>query len=216
MRSRSTLPVIGVILGAAVAACSAPSVLVKRPTDRPGDAAVTALWADEIRRVAEPGDWILSRSYSFTGDLIVLGTGGEDLTHASIYDAERAVVIEAVPPVVREIPLEKFLHRNHHVLLVRPHRSPEQRRGAIARARTKLGVRFDYSGLFGLEDPARFYCSELVAWASGAPATNGVLAPSDLFAYGQVVYVSGARTSPQLQALALDRGLHRRAVARAK
>jgi hypothetical protein len=62
--------------------------------------------------VARSGDWILTRSYSKTGDAIVGLTSGESFSHASLYDAERETIIEAVSPVVHEVPLEKLLARN--------------------------------------------------------------------------------------------------------
>src|SRR5690606_15447475 len=130
--------------------------------------AVTAMWAEDIRRRAEPGDWLLSRSYSAVGDLIVLGTRGEELSHASIYDAERGMVIEAVASGVREVPLEALLARQQIVIVVRPDGvNGAERRAAVARARAAVGKSFDKLGLIGLSSDERFYCTELVAWASG-------------------------------------------------
>ena len=70
-------------------ACSMQSKLIHRPTDASVDAAISAMWTSEIRRVARDGDWLLSRAYYATSDLIVLGTTGESLSHGSIYDATR-------------------------------------------------------------------------------------------------------------------------------
>ena len=96
---------IAVLLVVFAAACSRPSVVVKRPADPDIDHAVTRMWASEVKRVARDGDWILTRSYYLVGDAIAAATPGESLSHASIYDAERGSVIEAVGSGVREIPL---------------------------------------------------------------------------------------------------------------
>jgi hypothetical protein len=76
--------------------------MVHRPQDTNIDAAVTSLWDHDVRRIARDGDWILSRSYYLVGDVIATVTPGEDLSHASIYDAEHGTVIEAVGDGVRE------------------------------------------------------------------------------------------------------------------
>ncbi|HLU69024.1 MAG TPA: YiiX/YebB-like N1pC/P60 family cysteine hydrolase [Kofleriaceae bacterium] len=192
---------------AALAGCSAPSMVVKRPADERGNQAVTALWADEIRRTAQSGDWILSRSYSMTGDLIALATPGESLSHASIYDAERGTVIEALNPLVREVPLEHLLARNHHVIVVRPRGlDQEQRLASVARARAQVGTPFDFGGLVGAGDRERFYCSELVLWASQLEGTAGrLVTPSELIEHGEVIYFSGARDDAALVDTALAR-----------
>jgi len=182
-------------------------MVVKRPADERGNQAVTALWADEIRRTAQSGDWILSRSYSMTGDLIALATPGESLSHASIYDAERGTVIEALNPLVREVPLEHLLARNHHVIVVRPRGlDQEQRLASVARARAQVGTPFDFGGLVGAGDRERFYCSELVLWASQLEGTAGrLVTPSELIEHGEVIYFSGARDDAALVDTALAR-----------
>ena len=82
---------------------------------------------------------------------------------------------------------------------------------ALARAKSKLGVPFDASGMFGIDDPERFYCSELVFWASEIEARSGrrerIVTPSNLMKYGEVVYWSGKRDDPQVVELAHDRAV---------
>jgi hypothetical protein len=198
-------------LSAVAAACGEPrSVLVKRPADPSVDAAVTALWSHEIHRVARDGDWVLSRSYYALGDAISLATPGVDLSHASIYDASRDTVIEAVGAGVREIPLRDLVARNHYVLIVRPHgmTDAEQAR-SLERARSRLGTAFDKAGLFGFDDPDKLYCSELVWWAAQGELRYGdrhrVIAPSDLLRYGALVYSSGQRDADEVVTLAMAR-----------
>tara|TARA_R110002096_G_scaffold44526_13_gene120559 strand:+ start:156017 stop:156589 length:573 start_codon:yes stop_codon:yes gene_type:complete len=165
---------------------------------------ITELWARDIRRVAQSGDWILTRSYSKAGDAIVAVTLGESFSHASIYDAERGTIIEAIDPVVREVPLESLLRRNRYAVIVRPvNATPEAGQQALARARSVLGAKFDHLGLIGVDDDEQFYCSELIAWASEIDDVPRIVTPAELFERGEVIYLSGARDEEQLQAAAL-------------
>jgi hypothetical protein len=201
---RLSLIVIAVALGASgLGGClSAPSLLVERPRDRVLDEAVTQMWAREIRRSAQPGDWLLSRSYSAVGDAIVMATTGEELSHASMIDPDRGTVIEAVMPAVVEVPLDEFLRRNRYVMVVRPsHLDEAGRRDALDRARGAVGAPFDIGGLVGASAEGAFYCTELVYWASGLGDRDGdraMLMPGALLGYGPVVYFSGRRDDAQV------------------
>jgi uncharacterized protein YycO len=187
-----------------VSAC-AGSVIHKKPESSDLNQATTDLWARDIRRVAKSGDWILTRSYSKTGDAIVGVTKGESFSHAVVYDAERGTVIEAITPHVREIPLEQLLKRNRYAVVVRPvDISDEQRAATVARARSVVGASFDYRGMLGIDDKDRFYCSELAAWASDIPDQPLIVTPADLYDRAELVYISGARDDAELQSLALS------------
>ena len=192
--------VIPAALALLLSACAGGSMVVEKPADPATNQAVNALWARDIRRTAQSGDWILSRSYSMTGDLIAAATLGENLSHASIYDAERGTIIEAIRPVVREVPLENLLARNHVVIVVRPAGlSQEARLASVERARAQVGTAFDIGGIVGAGAEDRFYCSELVLWASQMGGTAGaVVTPSELVQHGEVVYYSGQRNDPAL------------------
>jgi uncharacterized protein YycO len=198
------------LLVIAAAACSRSSVLVKRPEDKKVDAAVTQMWTSEIGNVARDGDWILTRSYVLVGDVISTVVPGESLSHASIYDAKTGTVIEAVSEGIREIPLSKLVARNHYVIVVRPtNMSATEQTDAVARARTKLGGKFDISGMFGIDHADAFYCSELVYWASQTEARSGrrerIVTPADLMKYGEVIYWSGKRDDSQVMSIAASR-----------
>jgi hypothetical protein len=205
------LVLAAVALVAVATGCHEPhSVLVKRPQNPDVDAAVTAMWSHEIHEVAQDGDWILTRSYYMLADAIAKTTPGIDLSHASIYDAKRDTVIEAVGSGVREIPLEQLVQRNHYVIVVRPSgMTAEQRARAVERARSRLGTEFDKAGLFGFDNPDKLYCSELVWWASQGELRTGdhhrVITPVDLMDYGEIVYWSGKRTDAQVMDLAMSR-----------
>ena len=193
------------------AGCHEPkSFLLKRPEDKQMDTAVSEMWTTEIAAVAQDGDWVLTRSYWAIGDAITTIAPGEDLSHASIYSAERGTVVEAVNAGVREIPLSDIVHRNHYVIVVRPHRQTKMDgKAAFARAFAQIGTPFDHMGFFGLQNDDKFYCSELVFWASQIEARTGrhetIVTPANLMEYGEVVYWSGKRDDAQVQALAMDR-----------
>ncbi len=216
-----SLAAVALVLAAAVSSltgCHEPhSFMVKRPEDPVADKAVTKLWADDIERVAQDGDWLLSRGYFATSDVITVLTGGESVSHASIYDAKKRTVIEAVGSGVREVTLEEFLRRNHHVILVRPTSMTEAERAhAVTRARSRLGQEFDKGGLIGLGTSDKVYCSELVWWASQSELHHDVhervITPAELMKYSTVVYWSGERTDEQILELAVE---HERTAPRA-
>lgn len=205
---------------ALVTGCHEPkSLLLKRPENPVADKAVTQLWADDIKRIAQDGDWLLTRGYFVTSDAVSVLTTGEDISHASIYDAKKGTIIEAVNAGVREITVEELLRRNHHVIVVRPsNMTAAQRSRSVARARSRIGAGFDHAGLFGIDNKDRVYCSELVWWASQGELRTGagqrVITPSELMDYGQVVYWSGARTDEQLLERAVERESNKRVAAR--
>jgi uncharacterized protein YycO len=201
---RAFLLGVSVLLLGFSAACSAPSVMVKKPQNNEANQAVTEMWARDIKRVAKSGDWILTRSYSLVGDAITVASIGEEVSHAVIYDAERGTIIEAITPTVREVPLENLLERNRLAIVIRPSRlSEDERRASVDRARSKVGARFDFGGLLGVQSEARFYCSELVLWASDLRAHGVrkpvVITPAALASHGEVIYLSGHRDDAQLQ-----------------
>jgi uncharacterized protein YycO len=196
-----------------LSAC-AGSLVHSKPENETLNDAMTELWARDIRRVARSGDWILTRSYSKTGDAIVGITLGESFSHAVVYDAERGTVIEAIRPEVREVSLESLLKRNRYAVVVRPIGiSNAQRAATVPRARSVIGSAFDYTGMFGFDDEARFYCSELAAWASQIPDAPTIVTPADLYDRAEVIYISGARDDEELQTAAMARRQHVQRVA---
>ena len=204
------LLVLAALATAPACAHEPKSVMVKRPTDITADAAITKMWASEIRKVARDGDWLLTRSYAWQGDGIVVLTGGENLSHASMFDAKRDTIIESIASGVREMPLEQLVGRNHFIIVVRPTgMTAADQVEALARARSVIGASYDFSGMFGVNTPNEFYCSELVFWASQTEARSGrketVVTPADLMKYGEVIYWSGKRDDAQVMELATSR-----------
>jgi uncharacterized protein YycO len=207
MRGKRTLLLIAAAaLPALAGGCPKSSLVVKRPQPQT-DSAITKLWADEVRANAQDGDWILSRSYSFVGDVITGITRGEEWSHASMYDAERDVIIEADADGVHETSLNSFVRRNYHIAIMRPAgTTPADRRAALERVRSKIGAKYDWTGLVGIDNPDRFTCAELVLW-SAEPDRRGwhvpiVVAPSDLPRYGDEVFYTGTRDDVDVQVAA--------------
>src|SRR5689334_14978935 len=96
-RFRLTILAAVTVFASALTGCAEPhSMLLKRPENAVADKAVTQMWADDIKRVAQDGDWLLTRGYFITSDSVSVFTGGEDISHASIYDAKKGTIIEAV------------------------------------------------------------------------------------------------------------------------
>ena len=194
------------VLFAVLASACGGSLVHQRPKDEATNQVVTNMWTDEIKRVAQDGDWILTRSYSLVGDVITLTTAGESVSHSSVYDAERGMIIEAIRPHVRAVPLEDLLDRNRYAIVVRPYGlNAEQRRESLVRARSKVGAEFDVGGLFGFDDESRFYCSELVFWAARMGEQHDktlVITPAELMEMGEVIYFSGSRDDGQVQSAA--------------
>jgi hypothetical protein len=140
-------------------------------------------------------------------------TSGEEVSHGAIYDAERGTIIEAMTPVVREMPLEHLLHRNRYAIVVRPSgQDAVTRRQTVMRARSAVGAAFDKAGMVGLGRDNAFYCSELLYWASQLNERHPqrIITPAELLRYGEVVYFSGRRDDPHMQrAAAVWRGFSR-------
>lgn len=183
------------------------SLVAKRPASVDVNAAVTDMWEREIRAVARDGDWILMRSYAMAGDVITLFTSGEDISHSAMYDARTGTIIEGVSPTVKESGLRDVIRHKRHIIVVRPHGLTEaQRRASVLRARSKIGAKYDWGGLIGVDTPEKYYCSELLYWAARVGPRNTrplVVSPAKLMEYGEVVYWSGRRDDEQMKRAAL-------------
>lgn len=177
-----------------LAACD-HSIAVHRPGDQKLDDAYTTMWVGELRAHAQDGDIVLRRGYAVLSDIILLLTPGAPMSHAGIYDAKTHTVIDAVSSGVREVPDRTYLNAAHRWMIVRPTGlSATERRAAVERARAAVGTGFDFSGFVGVDNPDRFYCSELAAWALGVRddvfADEFLVTPAELTAVGPTVYAS--------------------------
>jgi uncharacterized protein YycO len=184
------------------------SMYAARPKNKAVDRAISRMWAEEIRKVARDGDWILSRSLTPEGDIIATAIGGEQYSHASVIDVTHGTVVEATTPEVREIPLEELMQRNWYVVIVRPDgMTAEQQKESLEWQRSWIGAPFDLYGFVGYPEEGKWYCSELVYYGSGMDSIHGkytVILPRHLLRYGKVIYYSGKRDSTEVQSLAAE------------
>lgn len=174
------------------------SMVVHRPGDAKLDTAYTTMWVRDLHAHVQDGDVVLRRGYAVLSDVILLATAGAPMSHAAIYDGTTDTFIDAVSSGVREVTPAKFLGASHRWMIIRPAGlTRAQRHAAVARARGKLGTGFDFLGFVGVDNPGRFYCSELVAWALGVRtsvyADDILVTPAELAALGPTIYASADR-----------------------
>jgi hypothetical protein len=150
-----------------------------------------------VRAVIEHGDWLVIRGVTDPDNFIGSVTN-MPFSHSAIYDKDNDEVVEADSHGVHLTSLEKFLGKAARVWVVKPiWATRETRPLAVARARSRVGLPYNYSGLIGLGLPDSYYCSELVidAWL---PFMAGekvnpipkVISPGRLHHWGRVVYDS--------------------------
>ena len=108
------------------------------------------------------------------GAVLIRTITWSDWSHVALIDGEEA--IEATWPAVRVAPLSEIIAKHSAFVVVDiPCDDPA---AVIAAARSQVGKPYDLTALFGLlvrrdwQEPDRWFCSELVAWAfeqGGAP-----------------------------------------------
>lgn len=175
-------------------ACYRPPVVVTPPKDRE---AREALALEAVRRAGQPGDWLVIRGYHSTDDLVSFLTDAP-FSHAAVLDTEKDQVIEAEGVGLHTTPLPDFVKHAQRIFLVRPMwaTDADRQKAAVEKARSLVGRKYDYSGLVGLNNPERYYCSELAVavyrpWARPADRVPRVIPPEQLYIWGTVVWDSG-------------------------
>ena len=177
-----------------VCGCATPRVVVP-PSDELKSARYSEALA-EIRRVGRNGDWIVIRGYHATDNLVAVATN-TPWTHAAVLDLGKGEVIEAEAQGVHGSPLEQLVGRAHRLLLVRPSWANDSTSTeAVVRARSLVGKGYDFLGLAGIDDPERYYCSELAiaVYRPYIPKNERIprpVAPSQLHYWGRILYDSG-------------------------
>jgi protein tyrosine phosphatase (PTP) superfamily phosphohydrolase (DUF442 family) len=189
-------PVALVLFAAPPAGAELPGVPVKRPAG-PVAEAQTDAWLKIVREKGDQGGWLVVRG-THIGDQAVAALTRATLSHAVVLDKEKEEVIEAVASGVRVTPLRDLLAQAHRVQVVRPPGwTPAAGAAAVARARSRVGRKYDWLGLVAAQDDKRFYCTELAVdcydgrkqgWKLGA-----VIFPADMAALGSVTFDSGPR-----------------------
>ena len=180
-------------------ACAARRTVSPPPPDL--RAAREAEAAERVAALGRDGDWLVIRGYKPSDDAVVVATN-MPFSHGALYDAFRREALEADGSGVHATPLEAFVRKAHRLLLVRPAwAAGGAGERAVARARQHLGRAYDYGGVVGLDDPGKFYCTELVVsvYRDRIPDNERVppvVAPGQLLYYGTVLYDSGPPPVP--------------------
>ncbi|HJW08486.1 MAG TPA: YiiX/YebB-like N1pC/P60 family cysteine hydrolase [Holophagaceae bacterium] len=189
-RFSSTLCAL-ILLGAA--GCSR-AVVVHPPRDH---AAREARMVEALRTIGGRGDWLVIRGYHATDDLVATLTNAP-FSHAAVLDPERGQVIEAEGVGIHTTPLADFVRKAQRLMLVHPMWAVDAERQAVAvtKARSLVGGKYDYSGLMGLNNPERYYCSELAVavyrpYVKASDHVPPVIPPNELHYWGTVIWDSG-------------------------
>jgi Permuted papain-like amidase enzyme, YaeF/YiiX, C92 family len=183
------------ILAIGIAGCTGMRPVVRQYG--PAADSQTRTWRDEIVRLGRDGDWLVIRGYNSADHLVAVAANAE-LSHVGILDAAREEVIEAVAPVVRDVPLQSFLEGADRAVLIRPTDADRKSGGrALKKARSQIGAPYDFLGTIGFPEESRFYCSELAVWSIGREVDRvgpeEVLLPAALPKFGTVLFDSSSR-----------------------
>ncbi len=188
---RLLLPALSLL--ALAGGCTHP-LTVAPPKDR---TAREARALEAVRRLGQPGDWLVIRGYHGTDDFVALATNAP-FSHVAVLDPEKDQVIEAEGKGLHATPLPVFMGKAHRLLLMRPQwaTSPQRQKAAVEAARGYIGRGYDLTGLIGLNVPDRFYCSELAVAVYAPHASRKdflppVLPPSDMHYWATVLWDSG-------------------------
>lgn len=144
---------------------------------------------------AKTGDWIVTRGYHATDNLVANATG-TPISHAAVYNADTQSVIEAEGKGVHATSLKDFVNKSYRILIIRP-RWLNDDNGVLAftEAQKLVGKDYDYLGTIGFNFPDKYYCSELTIniykqWYKPVEKFPTVIKPGDLYLYGEVLYDS--------------------------
>lgn len=181
---------------ALVLGCNHP-LTVAPPKDR---AVREARALEAVRRLGQPGDWLVIRGYHATDNFVALATNAP-FSHVAVLDLEKDQVIEAEGKGLHTTPLPEFMKKAHRLILMRSQwaTSSERQKAAVEKARSYVGRGYDFTGLVGLNVSERFYCSELAVAVYAPHASRKdhlppVLPPSDMHYWATILWDSGPVT----------------------
>ena len=154
-------------------------------------------WQKAIDNEGGNGMWLVSRGYRKGDDMVAILTCSS-FSHVGILDTDKGEVIESLWNGNVTNSIANFVEISHRVVLVKPEGwTPETGGEALAKARSQLGGKYDFSGIIGLPSSNRWYCSELASWCWGRqPDRKGpwhVIHPRRLTKMGIVLFDSGSR-----------------------
>lgn len=180
--------------------CARPLVVKPPPQATQEQRAATVVTA--LKTFGRSGDWLVRRGYHGTEHAISLLTNAP-FSHAAVLDLEHDQVIEADGQGgVHLSSLEEFARASHRLWLLRPvWWTPERGAEAVLKARGWVGRKYDYTGLAGLNDPHRLYCSELCVqayrpWIPKGAHLPPVIPPGTMHDWATVLWDSGPELQP--------------------
>jgi len=152
---------------------------------------------ESIESLGQNGDWLVIRGYKTADDFISNVTNAPG-SHAAVLDLENRNVIESDATGVHVTKLEKFIQKAHRLILIRPIWAELGAEKAINKARGLIGKKYDYSGLVGMDNPERYYCSELALkiyrdFQRKEHQIPMVIEPAHLYLWGTILYDSRPR-----------------------
>jgi len=190
---------LAALLPLALACAARRTVAPPSPALRDARAAAAA---ERVAALGQDGDWLVIRGYRRPDDIVATATN-MPFSHSALYDAGRWEVLEADGTGVHTLPLSDFVKKAHRLLLVRPAwAAGGAGHEAVGRARALVGKAYDYWGVLGLDDPDKYYCTELVVSVYRDQVPPGepvppVVAPGQLLYYGTILYDSGPPPTPR-------------------
>jgi protein tyrosine phosphatase (PTP) superfamily phosphohydrolase (DUF442 family) len=189
--------------GALPVGAETPGLPVRKPEGLVAEAETDA-WVKTVLEKGDQGGWLVVRG-TRVGDQTVAALTRATLSHAVVLDKQKEEVIEAVSSGVTVTPLRALLAQAHRLQIIRPPGwTPEAGEAAVARARSRVGAKYDWLGLVAAQDDKRFYCTELAVDAyRGREAgwkLGTVIFPADMATIGTLTFDSG----PRDQASALE------------
>ena len=176
-----------------LAGCMARPLLTKPETEQ--HRLQSRVIEQAVREQAVSGDWLVTRGYHATDNLVANATG-IPISHVGVYDGETGTVIEAEGKGVHASTLTEFVDKSHRLLIIRPRWQTEANAAAaLANARALVGKSYDFLGTVGFDWPSKYYCSELAIsiyqpWHRGREKFPTVIKPGELYLYGRVLYDS--------------------------
>lgn len=186
-RAAALCLVLGVLAGCAVKPIIPPSATLS-PQE----------YAAVLRGVLRHGDWLVTRGVHGPDNLVASVTR-MPLSHASIYDAEQDVIIEAEGVGIHTTPLVDLVAKSQRVLVIRPMWSTEgSAPEAVERARSWIGQGYNFTGLAGVNSPDRYYCTQVCIEAYRPFITAEpdnpiprIIPPGNMYFWGRILYDSG-------------------------
>lgn len=150
---------------------------------------------ESIMAQATTGDWLVTRGYHATDNLVANATA-TPITHVAVYNAEKKFVIEAEGKGVHTSSLHDFVNKSYRVLIIRPRwKNDDNKDAAFAKAEQLVGKNYDFLGTIGFNYPNKYYCSELAVeiykdWHRPIEKFPKVIKPGELYLYGKILYDS--------------------------